>query len=129
KNSARNCTVKFSETLVFLKSDRSTSAKPGPVSVPRPTLPKVPKAGSEKAFGLNHSVELPSMTGPEKLAFTLGRSGFLVSPSPDRFEPTSGVNGNPLKKVLIPFNCHPPISLLSRPLAAVIQRLPGPKGS
>ena len=129
KNSARNCSVIFSDTTVSFNSDKSTSASPGPVSDPLPTSPKVPKAGSEKAFGLNHSVCLPTIMGPEKLGFTDGRSGILVSPSPDRFDPTSGVNGNPLKKVLMPFSCQPPMNLFPIPPVDVNQRFPGPKGS
>jgi hypothetical protein len=67
--------------------------------------------------------------GPEKPGFGEGRSGFLVSPSPDRFEPITGVNGKPLKKVAIPFNCQPSISLLSIPLVLLSQCLPRPNGN
>ena len=49
--------------------------------------------------------------------FSDGRSGFRVSPSPERFEPNCGVNGKPLSSVAIPFNCQPPISFPSRRIA------------
>ena len=39
KNSARNCRLALSETAVFLNSDTSRSARPGPVNVPRPRFP------------------------------------------------------------------------------------------
>src|SRR5271166_822440 len=39
KASARNCKVNRSLTLVFLKSEKSTSRKFGPVKVLRPRLP------------------------------------------------------------------------------------------
>lgn len=54
KNSARNCRLIFSAMLVFLKTEKSTSANPGPVSVPLPTFPYVPGVGTVNAAGLNH---------------------------------------------------------------------------
>src|ERR1700685_3605929 len=96
-----------SVSRVFLKIEKSTSASPGPLYKPRPTLPYVPGVGRTKALGLNHSVGLPMMTGPVKLVLKLGRSGLRVSPSPERFEPTCGVNGNPLSSVVIRLTCQP----------------------
>src|SRR6266566_3267618 len=129
KNSARNCTLTFSDTVVFLNNDRSTSVRPGPLNTPLPKFPYVPRAGSVKAFGLNHWPCRPSTTGPVKEGLREGLSGFLVSPSPDRFAPITGVKGKPLSSVAIPFNCQPPISLFSNPPAFLIQRLPWPTGS
>ncbi len=53
------------------------------------------------------------------------RSGFLLSPSPDRLEPTNGVKGKPERNVPIAFACQPEISLLSTPLLLFSQDLPG----
>ena len=39
KNSARNSRLVRSDNRVFLKSDTSTSANPGPVRVPLPKFP------------------------------------------------------------------------------------------
>jgi hypothetical protein len=39
KNSARNCKLTLSDTRVFFNTDRSSSAKPGPVNVSLPTFP------------------------------------------------------------------------------------------
>src|ERR1700693_4867916 len=69
------------------------------------------------------------MIGPEKFGFKEGRSGFLVSPSPERFEPNSGVNGNPVKNVAIPFNCQPEASLPLSPLVALNRVLSRPNGN
>ena len=94
KHSARNSSVVRSVSAAFFISDTSTLANPGPRYVPLPRLPHVPAVGSRNAFGSNHCAWSPSMTGPEKPGFTDGRSGFRVSPSPDRFEPVCGVKGN-----------------------------------
>src|SRR6185437_448424 len=69
------------------------------------------------------------MTGPAKFGLRDGRSGFLVSPSPDRFDPVCGVNEKPLNNVAIPFNCQPPINAFSSPRASLRNRLCLPKGS
>ena len=39
KNSARNCARSFSEIAVFLATEKSVVARPGPVSTLRPALP------------------------------------------------------------------------------------------
>jgi hypothetical protein len=60
KNSARNCTLKFSEILLiglFLNTEKSRFESPGPVRMLRPALPLrlkhwggAPKAGSQFAL-------------------------------------------------------------------------------
>src|SRR6266849_2106361 len=43
KNSARNCTLELSEILgrrVFLTTEKSNTAKPGPMRILRPALPR-----------------------------------------------------------------------------------------
>src|ERR1700674_2467578 len=77
KNSDRNCRLRRSASAVFLNTDRSTSARPGPVYTPRPRLPKVPAAGRRNALGLNHWASVPSTTGPVNDGLSEGRSGFL----------------------------------------------------
>src|SRR5437660_3362894 len=124
KNSVLNCRVVFSDIAKFFNSDRSMSTRPGPLSVPLPKFPHVPTSGKMNAFGSNHCVCFRGSTLPEKDGFSEGRSGFRVFPSPDRFEPSCDVNGKPLNKVVIPFNCQPPSSLFATPPA-----LPSPKGN
>jgi hypothetical protein len=45
KNSARNCRLLVSRIGVVLKSEKSKSAMPGPLIIPRPALPYVPNVG------------------------------------------------------------------------------------
>src|ERR1700719_2760727 len=59
--SARNCTLTLSVTGMFLMTEKSTSAKPGPTNWLRPTSPRklvVPgqpaQPGTQYAAGLNH---------------------------------------------------------------------------
>src|SRR5262249_54881986 len=119
KNSALNCNPTRSVKDVFLITERSTVSRPGPRNVPRPKLPQVLAVDIEKAAGSNHCDGFFKRTGPENNEFTSGRSGFLVFPSPDRFAPIWGVKGNPLNRVVMPFNCQPLISLPS-PLAEAL---------
>src|SRR5437667_12476567 len=107
---------------MFLNTEKSKSARPGPLNTPRPKSPQVPAVGIAKALGLNHEVLtvkswLPGTTGPVKDGFSEGRSGFLVLPSPERLEPSSGVNGKPVNIVAIPFTCQPPMSFSRTPPA------------
>src|SRR5262245_16078762 len=60
KNSLRNCSCIFSRIRKFLKSARSTTFVPGPVTVDRPALPKR-SAGATKQLALKN-VTLP-LTG------------------------------------------------------------------
>ncbi len=113
KNSARNCRLVFSVMVVFLKSEKSTSASPGPEYVPLPRFPNVPAVGRTKAAGFNHWFGFPVTTGPLKDGLIEGRSGFLVSPSPERFDPTSGVKGKPDRNVPMAFTCQPETNLAS----------------
>src|SRR5262245_44164652 len=129
KISVRNCKPTRSVKEVLLKTDRSTLARPGPLNTPLPRFPYVPAGGSRNAFGSYHCVGCRSSTGPVNDGSSDGRSGFLVSASPDRFEPICGVNGKPLNSVTMVLNCHPPNSLFSTPLALPSQCLPRPKGS
>ena len=102
---------------MFLKSDRSSSARPGPVYTPRPRFPYVPGGRQHKRVRVEPLVRIaPVTTGPVNDGFSEGRSGLRVSPSPERFEPICGVNGKPLSRVAMPFNCQPPTSLAAAPL-------------
>src|SRR2546429_4178967 len=55
KNSARNWNFIRSTRLNSRASAKSIVWRPGPMTVLRPTSPKVKAGGVEKAFGLNHS--------------------------------------------------------------------------
>lgn len=65
KNSARNWVLKRSPKRVFLRRERSSSLRPGPVRVSRPRVPTAPpvmvvpaalvvESGAVKAVGSNH---------------------------------------------------------------------------
>src|SRR4030095_11146606 len=115
KASARNCKLHFSLMLNFLNNEMSTLVRPGPIRELRPAFPKVPASGIENALGSNHCSAFPRITGPLKLGFQLGTSGFWVSPVPELLEPTVGVKGKPLWTFRIPFHCQPPISFSTHP--------------
>src|ERR1700730_8664715 len=131
KASALNCKRHLSLMLTVLNSEVSKVVRPGPMMDPRATFPNVPLVGGvgPNAFGSNHLSGLPRITGPLKAGFQFGTSGLSVSPVPDVFAPTCGVNGKPLCAVIMPFHCQPPISLSARPLAPAPQRCPLPNGS
>src|SRR5258708_34036060 len=95
---ARNCKLPLSLMLTFLNSDVSKVVRPGPMTDPRATFPKVPLVGGSgpKALGSNHFSGLPRITGPLKAGFQFGTSGLSVSPVPEVFAPTCGVKGKPL---------------------------------
>src|SRR5205823_1662693 len=105
--SALNCRLTFSERGLFLASDKSTFARPGPRNTPLPKFPQVAGAGMTKAFASNHCVCFRGSTRPEKDELSEGRSGFRRFPSADRFDPICGVNGKPLNSAVIPLNCQP----------------------
>src|SRR6185437_15211559 len=83
KSSARNSAVMCSWIFVSLKVEKSQVARPGPVSVSRPRLPKnpLPAGGARNAAGLNHCAGLPRMIFPWKSGLINGRTGLRVSPS------------------------------------------------
>src|ERR1700681_2330798 len=56
KISARNCRLSRSRIAVFLRTEKSQVASPGPIYVSLPALPKNPMAegGAINAAGLNH---------------------------------------------------------------------------
>ena len=82
KISARNWSESRSCSVVVLKAEKSHVAKPGPVKVSRPKLPKKPllAGGAMNALGLNHREGLPRTIGPLKSGLMKGRTGFRVSP-------------------------------------------------
>lgn len=129
KNSARNCSPIRSEIWVFLNTEKSSSAIPGPLNTALPEFPKVPTVGNMYAFGLNHWFGDPMITGPVKAGFIEGLSGLLPSPFPERLDPSWGVKGNPLSKVTMPFNCQPPASLSAVPLNPFSQGFARPMGN
>src|SRR5216684_3770115 len=82
KNSARNCTLKFSEILrtrLFLKIEKSRFVSPGPIRILRPALPRRLKHCGKTA-GTGGSVgSLGWMLGGNGLqfAFQKAKSGAL----------------------------------------------------
>src|SRR6266481_3659910 len=96
KASARNCKLYFSLKLNFLNSEVSKLVSPGPVNDPRATFLKIPAFGVRKARGSHHCSGFPVATGPLKLGFKFGTSGFWVAPVPELSAPTRVVEGKPL---------------------------------
>ena len=82
KISARNWRESRSCNLVVLKAEKSHVARPGPVSVSRPRLPKKPllAGGAMNALGLYHREGFPRTIGPLKSGLMKGRTGLRVSP-------------------------------------------------
>jgi hypothetical protein len=83
KISARNCKLIRSWSCVSFMTEKSQLPSPGPMKVSRPRFPKKPLlfGTAANAAGLNHSLGLPTITGPLKLGLTNGRTGLRVSPS------------------------------------------------
>src|ERR1019366_10072500 len=107
----------LSTRCVSLRTEKSHVASPGPVSTFLPTFPNVPAAGTTNAFGLNHWVELPSITGSVNAGFQDGRTGLRESPSFDGLKLNCGVKGKPDCKVTMLFNVHPPANASRHPLS------------
>src|SRR5215468_8520446 len=130
KASALNCRFNLSLRGIRLNNDMSRFQNPGPVNLPRDTLPKVPVGGNRKALGSKYrpvflNPTTPRIAFPLKSGFQLGLSGVRpVSPLPDRFEPTCGVIGKPLLTVKMLFHCQPPISFSTKPVAPLPNALP-----
>src|SRR4051812_32864114 len=114
--------------------------------MPRETFPKVPGIGGRNAHGSKYTCGIPSLVPagtpaqpadrPEvtllpglKPGAQFRRSGMKVSPVPSTFDPTCGVNGNPLCAVKIPFHCQPPMILSVTPPAFDPNCRPCPNGS
>src|SRR5262249_29470253 len=109
--------------------DVSTLNRPGPRSEPRATFPKVPWVGNTKALGSKNRSGVPKITGPLKFGFQFGTSELLESPVPETLEPASGVKGNPPAIRVLAFDCQPPISLSTTPVAPLPKCCPFPNGN
>src|SRR2546425_13277062 len=103
---------------ILLNKDVSTLNRPGPRSELRPTLPKVPAVGIEKARASNQCSGVPRITGPLKFGFLSAMSvGCVPSPVPELVKPIRGVKGNPVGAVAIPFHYQPPVKRFTPPRA------------
>src|SRR5262249_35836833 len=125
KASALNCKFNLSFRGIRLNNDMSRFQNSGPVNLPRDTLPNVPVGGSRKALGSKYrpvflNPSTPKITFPLKSGFMRGTSGMRVSPFPDWLKPTTGVMGNPLWALKMPFHCQ----LLISPAELRIVRVP-----
>src|SRR6516165_4263423 len=82
KNSARNCRLRRSCSVVFLMAEKSQVARPGPTRLLREASPQKPLLGGGcwKNAGLNHCAGVPMMALPLKFGLTNGRTGLRVSP-------------------------------------------------
>ena len=87
KASARNCSLNLSDIEVVLNNDKSTVLDPGATSASRPTFPNVPTGGRIKAFGSNHFVGLPRITGPVKPDSTMAGPDLSYPRSPTDSRP------------------------------------------
>ncbi len=102
-----------------LISERSTLTRPGPVSVFRPRLPRVPAAGRANAVMSQYRSGPPRIGLSEKPGFRSGRS-FIEKPVvfrfPDRLKPRRTVNGWPLWSVVTLLSCQPFKTCPARPV-------------
>src|SRR5215510_15844329 len=98
---------------IFLNSDRSQRSKPGPRTTPRPDVPlaNTPAGTGANAPGLNHcsSVRGASLGSPTRFGLTTqGLGPRQPWPVGSASKGDEIVNGNPLWKVVMPENSHPP---------------------
>src|SRR5882757_3226923 len=129
----------------FLNKDRSESKYLGPRIELRPTFPNVSTAGcahgpsdcpGAKSFptrGLVGWYQYPAALGsPERVPALIEptRSGRQGPVSLEAWQLLRlGVNGNPLEKLVVPFNSHPPIRKSAARPASPSHFFPLPKGS
>src|SRR2546427_4786918 len=107
--SVRNCRSEPSRMRKRLKIEKSKLVCGGPLPKVRLELPNANAAGAVKQLLSNQRVtvrsepgRLPSQMRSGRLAMVLlSNEGVIVAPS-----------GNPLRKRVIPLNCHPPTSWL-----------------
>src|SRR3954451_16806380 len=100
---------------VFLKTERSASAKPGPKKLLRRKFHQVPAAGSANDAGLNHCTkrEPPTfwilwLTPAKGVATLAGR--WLYSLVPEVSVPVKRLIGCPPFSVMTEFNTQPCVS-------------------
>src|SRR3989442_105267 len=94
--STLTCTLRFAGSANALISDKSELTSPGPVSVLRPRLPRVPAAGSANALMSQYRSGPPRIGLLENPGFRSGRSfieKLVVFRFPDRLKPRRTVNG------------------------------------
>src|ERR1035437_9258951 len=110
--SARSCSFRRSPIEMFLITDRSTSAKPGPVNRLRErspsgfVVPGQPAApGTQNAAGFTQDSPTPGLNVWETPA-----NGLAIMSSPGRCVPASKLNGCPLWNENRLLNCQPCVS-------------------
>src|SRR5882672_2647981 len=129
--------------LKFLNKDRSLSKNLGPRSELRPMFPNVSTAGcaqdpldcpaAESCTPLVVWNQYPGAFGsPERVPSLIeptlsGRHGPVSLEAWQELRP--GVKGNPLEKLVVPFNSQPPISRSATRPASAPHLFPLPKGS
>src|SRR6266849_4332822 len=90
------CAVRFAGSATTLISDKSELISPGPVSVFRSRLPRVPLAGSANALMSQYRSGPPRIGLLEKPGFRSGRSfieKLVVFRFPERLKPRRTVKG------------------------------------
>src|SRR5712691_10791523 len=92
------CAVRFAGSATTLISDKSELISPGPVSVFRSRLPRVPLAGSANALMSQYRSGPPRIGLLEKL---------VVFRFPVRLKPRRTVNGCPVCSVVTLLSCQP----------------------
>src|SRR5262249_34749967 len=125
KNSARNCTLKASEILLFLVTLKSRFLKLGPSKRFRAALPWVPTAGCVNAFTSNHKfgVGFSSFPLPTRFAYCGTKEPVLWT-----FEAVT-LNGAPDCSETIPWIFHP-LTINPATLPVLLKNfLPDPKGN
>ena len=82
KISARNCKFNRSRSCVFLITEKSHVASPGPASPSRLALPQNPLAagGCRNTLGLNHCAGVPRIGFPVQLSYNPSNDGDTRNP-------------------------------------------------
>src|SRR5690242_15403024 len=125
KASARNSIDVFSVSGIIRKSEASRFTRSGPVSMLRPTLPKLVPLGAENGVTSNQGV--PALKWPYVSTGPLTFGRLLMKGA---FRPALlywKLSGLPVCAVMTPFTCHPPATQAIGPLRS--QWPPFPKGS
>src|SRR5580698_2061944 len=107
KNSARKSIFNRSVMVVDFTRVASKFAKHGPINVFRPTFPKNPAVGKVKTLESKYLFRPPRIGTLVTPGARLGRSGTVLSPSPERLKPVVTVNGVPGCRERMPPSCQP----------------------
>src|SRR5258708_8975190 len=125
--SARNQSRRASPNEKFLNRETSICFVPGPTKMFRPELPNVYSPGDVKAEASNQRSIVRSLEGKTPDATRFGN--WDPVPVFRVLVCMSGVTGNPVRNVPMPFSCHPPATRSMALGVPASHFLPLPNGS